>query len=202
MKTFLRMKAFKFLILVFLFSSCNLPKYYFKNDSITTGVDFSEGKWLLDRIQTSKENEDKLTKMTTDYFGDKLNNRFNTVFSEKVLIAQKNNFPLTREELKQIKIGTNYDYFIQIKSGNMKNELGSIDTTPSRFNSNLGNEASIQMIIYDLNTQQIIYSKNAFGVTGNPEKNSYDVTLSKSSKSLLYGCLKKIFKDLEQKSLQ
>ena len=45
----------------------------------------------------------------------------------------------------------------------MKNELGSIDTTPSRFNSNLGNEASIQMIIYDLNTQQIIYSlKNLF----------------------------------------
>jgi hypothetical protein len=196
------MKVFNFLILVFLFSSCNLPKYYFKEDSTTTGVNFAEGKWLLDRIQISKENEDKLTKMTTDYFGNKLNNRFNNVFSEKILIAQKNNFPLTSKELKQIKIGTNYDFFIQIKSGNMKNELGSIDTTPSRFNSNLSNEASIQMIIYDLNTQQIIYSKNAFGVTGNPEKNSNDVTLSKSSKSLLYGCLKKIFKDLDKKSLQ
>lgn len=196
------MKVFNFLILVFLFSSCNLPKYYFKEDSTTTGVNFAEGKWLLDRIQTTKENEGKLTKMTTDYFCNKLNNRFNNVFTEKILIAQKNNFPLTSKELKQIKIGTNYDFFIQIKSGNMKNELGSIDTTPSRFNSNLRNEASIQMIIYDLNIQQIIYSKNAFGVTGNPEKNSNDVTLSKSSKSLLYGCLKKIFKDLDQKSLQ
>lgn len=114
------MKAFKFLILVFLFSSCNLPKYYFKDDSITTGVDFSEGKWLLDRIQTSKENEDKLTKMTTDFFEKKLDQRFNTVFNEKVLISQKNNFPLSSEELKQIKIGTNYDFFIQIKSGNSK----------------------------------------------------------------------------------
>ena len=155
------MKVFKFLLLLLFLSSCNLPKYYFKDDSITTGVDFSEGKWLLDRIQTSKENEDKLTKMTTDYFEKKLDLRFNTVFNEKVLISQKNNFPLTKEELKQIKIGSNYDFFIQIKSGNSKNELGSINATPSRFNSNLTNEASIQLIIYDLNTQQVIYNKNA-----------------------------------------
>jgi hypothetical protein len=52
-----------------------------------------------------------------------------------------------------------------------------------------------------LNTQQIIYSKDAFGVTGNPENNSSDVTISKSSQSLLFGCLKKIFKDLDKKSL-
>ncbi|MCL9769043.1 hypothetical protein NAT47_01290 [Flavobacterium sp. HXWNR69] len=189
------------MFLVFLFSSCNLPKYYFKDDSITTGVDFSEGKWLLDRIQTSKENEDKLTKMTTDFFEKKLDQRFNTVFNEKVLISQKNNFPLSSEELKQIKIGTNYDFFIQIKSGNSKNELGAIDATPARFNSNLTNEASIQLIIYDLNTKQVIYHKNAFGVTGNPEKSNSDVTFSKSSQSLLFGSLKKIFKDLDEKSI-
>uniref|UniRef100_UPI004049781D hypothetical protein n=1 Tax=Flavobacterium sp. TaxID=239 RepID=UPI004049781D len=195
------MKVFKFLILALLLSSCNLPKYYFKDDSITTGVDFTKGKWLLDRIQTSKENEDKLTKMTTNYFEKKLDVRFKSVFNERVLISQKNNFPLSNEELKQIKIGTNYDYFIQIKSGNTKNELGTIDTTPSRFNGSLTNEASIKLIIYDLNTQQIIYSKDAFGVTGNPENNSSDVTISKSSQSLLFGCLKKIFKDLDKKSL-
>lgn len=195
------MKVFKFLILLLLLSSCNLPKYYFKDDSITTGVDFTKGKWLLDRIQTSKENEDKLTKMTTNYFEKKLDVRFKSVFNERVFISQKNNFPLSNEELKQIKIGTNYDYFIQIKSGNTKNELGTIDTTPSRFNGSLTNEASIKLIIYDLNTQQIIYSKDAFGVTGNPENNSSDVTISKSSQSLLFGCLKKIFKDLDKKSL-
>ena len=196
------MKVFKFLILVVLISSCNLPKYYFKDDTITTGVNFSEGKWLLDRIQTTKENEDKLTKMTTAFFEKKLAQRFNTVFNEKALISQKNNFPLSREELKQIKTGTNYDFFIQIKSGNSKNELGAIDVTPARFNSNLTNEASIQLIIYDLNTQQVIYHKNAFGVTGNPEKNNNDVTFSKSSQSLLFGSLKKIFKDLDEKSIR
>ena len=105
------------------------------------------------------------------------------------------------EELKQIKIGTNYDFFIQIKSGNSKNELGAIDTTPARFKSNLTNEASIQLIIYDLNTQQVIYHKNAFGVTGNPEKTNNDVTFSKSYQSLLFGSLKKIFKDLDEKSI-
>ena len=76
------MKVFKFLILLLLLSSCNLPKYYFKDDSITTGVDFTKGKWLLDRIQTSKENEDKLTKMTTNYFEKKLDVRFKSVFNE------------------------------------------------------------------------------------------------------------------------
>jgi len=196
------MKAIRILIFTILLSSCNLPKYYFKDDHITTGVDFSEGKWLLDNVQTSKESEDKLTKITSDYFQKKLKNRFNTVINEKTLIAQKNNFPLTKEELKQIKIGTNYDFFIQIKSGKMKNELGAFDTTPSRFNSNLTNEASVHLIIYDLNAQEIIYNKNAYGITGNPEKNSNDVTLSKSSQSLLVGSLKKIFKDLDKKSLQ
>ena len=196
------MKGFRFLILLVLLSSCNLPKYYFAEDVITTGVNFSEGKWLLDRIVTSKENEDKLTTHTTDFFSEKLKTRFSTVFNEKLLISQKNNFPLSSDELKQIKIGSNFDYFIQIKSADLKNELGSIDATPSRFNSNLTNEASIRLIIYDLNTQQIIYNKNAFGVTGNPEKNSNDITLSKPSQSLLTGCLKKILKDLDKKSFQ
>ena len=118
------------------------------------------------------------------------------------LVPQKNNFPLTSDELKQIKIGSNYDYFIQIKSGKFQNELGSIDTTPSKFSDNLSNEASVQMIIYDLNTQQIIYSKNAYGISGNPDNNSRDVTFSKSSNDLTIGCLKKILKDLDEKSLQ
>ena len=202
MKIFLRMRVFKILLFIAVLSSCNIPKYYFKDDAITTGVDFSEGKWLLDKVDASRENEDKLTKITSDFFYKKLENRFNTVYKEKVLISQKNNFPLTKEELKQIKIGSNYDYFIQIKSGQTKNQLGSIDTTPSVFNENLSNEASIHMIIYDLNKQQIIYSKNAFGVTGNPEKNSRDVTLSKSSNELIIGCLKKILRDLDEKSIQ
>ena len=196
------MKAFRILIFTILLSSCNLPKYYFKDDHITTGVDFSEGKWLLDNIQTQKESEEKLTQLATEFFQKKLNSRFNSVRNERTLIAQKNTFPLSKEAIAQIKIGTNYDFFIQIKSGKLKNELGVIDTTPSRFNSNLTNEASIQLIIYDLNSQQIIYSKNAYGITGNPEKNSNDITFSKSSESLLIGSLKKIFKDLDKKSLR
>jgi len=196
------MKAFRILIFTILLSSCNLPKYYFKDDQITTGVDFSEGKWLLDNIQTSKESEEKLTQLATEFFQKKLNSRFNSVRNERTLIAQKNTFPLSKEAIAQIKIGTNYDFFIQIKSGKLKNELGIIDTTPSRFNSNLTNEASIQLIIYDLNSQQIIYSKNAYGITGNPEKNSNDITFSKSSESLLIGSLKKIFKDLDKKSIR
>lgn len=55
--------------------------------------------------------------------------------------------------------------------------------------------------LFDLNTQQIIYSKNAFGVTGNPENNTKDVTFSKSSDELIIGCLKKILKDLNAKSI-
>ena len=175
------MKVFSILIVVLVVSSCNLPKYYFREDTNTTGVDFTTGTWLLNRIESSKNTEDRLTTLASEFFIKKSSNRFNAAYSTKILVPQKTNFPLTAEELKQIKIGSNHDYFIQIKSGQTKNQLGSIDTTPSVFNENLSNEASIHMIIYDLNTQQIIYSKNAFGVTGNPEKNSRDVTLSKSS---------------------
>jgi hypothetical protein len=196
------MKVFSILIVVLVVSSCNLPKYYFREDTNTTGVDFTTGTWLLNRIESSKNTEDRLTTLASEFFMKKTSNRFNAVYSTKILVPQKTNFPLTAEELKQIKIGSNYDYFIQIKSGQTKNQLGSIDTTPSVFNENLSNEASIHMIIYDLNKQQIIYSKNAFGVTGNPEKNSRDVTLSKSSNELIIGCLKKILRDLDGKSIQ
>lgn len=196
------MKVFSILIVVLVVSSCNLPKYYFREDTNTTGVDFTTGTWLLNRIESSKNTEDRLTTLASEFFMKKTSNRFNAVYSTKILVPQKTNFPLTAEELKQIKIGSNYDYFIQIKSGQTKNQLGSIDTTPSVFNENLSNEASIHMIIYDLNKQQIIYSKNAFGVTGNPEKNSRDVTLSKSSNELIIGCLKKILRDLDEKSMQ
>jgi len=201
MKLFLRMRAFSVLFLTLFFLSCNFPKYYFKDDYIKTGVNFSEGKWLLDKVHVSKNQEVKITKMAKEFFEKKLNNRFTTIFEEKLLIAQNNNFPLTTEQLKQIKIGTNFDYFIQIKSGNLKNELGSIDFTPSKFNGNLSNEASIELIIYDLNTQQISYHKNVFGTSGTSENTPNDVTFSKNAENLLVGCLKKIFSDLDKKSL-
>ena len=202
MKNYLRMKVFKIIIVTFLLTSCNLPKYYFKDDAIATGVDFTKGKWLLNRIESSRETEDKLTKITTSFFNKKVGNRFSTVYSEKILVPQNNKFLLDAKELKQIKTGSNYDYFIQLKSGKTKNELGVVDATPKNFNSNLRNEASIQLIIYDLNTQQLIYSKHAFGVTSNPEKNSNDITLTKSSTDLLMGCLQRILKDLDKKSIQ
>lgn len=195
------MKVFRFLLLCLLVSSCNLPKYHFKEDNIKTGVDFTNGKWLLNGIESSKNTNDRLTAIATEFFTKKTSNRFNSVYSAKVLVPQKNNFPLTAAELKQIKLGSNYDYFIQIKSGKSKNELGSTEIRPSEFSENLSNEASLQMIIYDLNTQQIIYSKNAYGITKNPEENTRDVTFSKSSDELTIGCLKKILRDLDKKSI-
>ena len=202
MKNYLKMKVFKIIIVTFLLTSCNLPKYYFKDDAIATGVDFTKGKWLLNRIESSKATEEQLTKKTTDFFKEKVGNRFSTVYSEKILVPQNNKFLLDAKELKQIKTGSNYDYFIQVKSGKTKNELGVVDATPKNFNSNLRNEASIQLIIYDLNTQQLIYSKHAYGIAGNPENNSNDITLTKSSTDLLMGCLQKILKDLDKKSIQ
>ena len=79
------MKVFKFLILLLLLSSCNLPKYYFKDDTVTTGVNFSEGKWLLNRIESSKNTEDRLTAIATEFFTKKTSYRFNTVYSAKIL---------------------------------------------------------------------------------------------------------------------
>ena len=142
MKIFLKMRVFRVLLVVLVLSSCNLPKYYFKGDSSTTGVDFTTGTWLLNRIESSKSTEDRLTTLTTEFFTKKTSNRFTTVYSTKILVPQKTNFPLTADELKQIKIGSNYDYFIQIESGKAKNQLGSIDATPSEFSGNLSNEAS------------------------------------------------------------
>lgn len=75
------------------------------------------------------------------------------------------------------------------------------------------NEGSVILEIYDLNLQQIIYSQNVIGTTsyvtspsdGNVQKSSKlqdNISLYKNSSQLMEGALKRIFKDLDKRSVK
>ena len=120
-----------------------------------------------------------------------------------LLIAQKINFNPNKTKLIELKDGTGYDFFINIAANKSKSDLS---------NDLYGNQSEVFLEIYDLNLQQIVYSKHVIGYTGQGEKSVFsgssvtqnvinNIPLYKSSKTLMKKSLKKIFKDLKKTSI-
>jgi hypothetical protein len=56
--------------------------------------------------------------------------------------------------------------------------------------------------VYDLNGIAITYSKKVIGSVGIAENNNSDINFSKSTSKLVLGCLNKIIRDIEKKSIK
>jgi hypothetical protein len=183
-----------------LFISCSFPNYIFENKAQRTGLDFSKGNWLLNEIEAPYGVNDKLTKLALKYFSENLQERFSYINTTKdLLLPRKINLSPNKNALKDLKTGTNFDYFINIKASHSKNEFESIDITPHKFN-NGGQKKSIVIIeIYDLNLLEIIYSQKVIASINMPKDNN-DVHFSNSSNSLILGGYKKLINDIDKKS--
>lgn len=196
------MKKLLFLLIVpFFLVSCNLPSYVFNNQAQTTGLDYTQGKWLLNRVSAPNEVSDRLTALALKDFNRHLQGRLGYVPDTKgLLIPPKIGFNPSKEVLANLKKGTNYDYFINIKAAETKNDFGALDISPHKMNGGGSNVNEVTVEIYDLNLQQIIYSQKVTGSVGMPKDNQ-DVHVSKPSSSLIIGAYKKIIKDLEKRSV-
>lgn len=190
-----------FVVSAFLIS-CTMPKYIFDNKGQSTGVDFRTGKWLLNEIDAPSNVEDQLAAMALKDFKGFLNDRLVLVNEAKgLLLPRKIDVNPDKKTLEDLKKGTNYDFFISIKASKIKEDFGSVDLTPSRFNNGGMNQSEVLLEIYDLNLAQIIYSQRVIGSTELSQDNQ-DVHFSKSSRSLLIGAYKKLIKDIEKKSIK
>ena len=197
------MKFFTFCILISL-ASCQSSKYVFVDSNQKLGVDFTKGKWLLNEIDCPEYSKDVLTSETLNYFKKNLKSRFFYINDMNgLLIAQKINLNPNKTKLKELKDGTGYDFFINIVANKSKSDLS---------NDLYGNQSEVFLEIYDLNLQQILYSKHVIGYTGQGEKSVFsgssvtqnvinNIPLYKSSKTLMKKSLKKIFKDLKKTSI-
>lgn len=201
-----------FILLSISFSSCTTPSYTYKTGQ-RTGVDFTSGKWLLNELDCPKNSKDKLTSESLKYFKKHTGERLSYINDVNgLLITRKIHLNPNRTKLKELKDGTGYDFFINITTSKNKSDFSSIELYQS--NNDLGrNEASVVVEIYDLNLQQIIYSQNVIGSTGkvnsnvgsqNPKsgKLADNISLYKNANELMQGALKKIFKDLDKRSVK
>ena len=185
------------------FLSCS-PGYYQRELSPqSTGIDFSNGKWLLGNVDVDYEIKDKLTEIIVKDFSKHLNDRFaNSLNERSILIRNKIPVNPSKTLIKELKKGTNYDYFINVKCFNEKfNNLQSIKgeyvdrfTLDNYYYANKLNIAIVQLEIYDLNLGIIIYSQKVSGTLGN------GLTTSKAEKKLFISCYKKIMKHINKTS--
>jgi hypothetical protein len=208
------MKNFKLLYFIFLLalSSCQTPSYMFVEGQ-RTGVDFTSGKWLLNEIDCPKNSRDKLTSETMKFFKKSVGDRvFYINDVNGLLIARKIPLKPNSVKLKELKDGTGFDFFINITTRKNKSDFSSVEVYQDNSDSGK-NEASVILEIYDLNLKQIIYSQNVVGMTrkGDANSTSYgeksgklidNIALYKTSDNLMMGALKRIFKDLEKRSVK
>ena len=198
------MKQFFFLVLLaFSLYSCSVPHYYFENKTQNFGVDFTNGKWLLNKIDAPLQVEDRLKEDVFADFNDLVGNRLVKIEETNGLLLPKN-IPLqpTKETLKELKIGTNFDFIINIKASNLENDFNGISLTNHRFQNGETNSNEVILEIYDLSLLQIIYSQKVVGSASIPENSSSDVNFSKSSNLLILGAYKKLMKELNKKSIK
>jgi hypothetical protein len=193
-------KKIAFIILLFCLISCSFPTYVFDNKAQTTGLNFSQGKWLLNEIDAPYNVNEKLKTLAVKDFSVNLNGRLSYIYEiEGLLLPRKIRLNPNKIDLSNLKKGTNFDFFINIKATNIKNDFGSLDITPHKLNHGGENTTEVILEIYDLNHLEIIYSQRVIASIGMPKDNS-DVHLSKSNNSLIIGAYKKIINDITKKS--
>jgi len=209
------MRKTKLLVLLLpfaLFFSCNAPSYMFLTPQ-RTGVDFASGKWLLNEIDCPKNSKDQLTAESIQFFKKNLGERLSYIHDVNGLLVPRK-IPLNpnKTRLKELKDGTGFDFFINISTKKNKSDFSSIELYQNESETGK-NEASVIVEIYDLNLQQIIYSQNVVGVsrksaeepmwqTEKSDKLIDNIAFYKSANKLMTKSLKKIFQDLDKRSVK
>ncbi len=191
------MKKLTILLITFItFSSCHFPTYK-HSGNVNSSLDFRKGKWLLNNIKSPKEVNYVLTKIAREEFSKLLGERFSTLNEAKdilvPLIKNKDNF--NKSILRDIKNGTGFDYFINIKGYTNKNEIGDIQI--GSVHSRLENNVEISIEIYDLNLLERFYLHTVVGrLTIN--ENNQDFAFAKGTEKLTIKGFEKIMKKIKR----
>ena len=193
------------LLLLFsvLLVSCNLPSYVFVDNAIATGLDLREGKWLLNEIVDPTTTSNAAKNLIVKKLGNRLGNRLTYANDSMGLLLPKNvKSNPTKENIRDLKKGSAFDFFINVKIILKNNSLSDLDVTNHKFNKNLSKSVEVLFEVYDLNGIAITYSKKVIGSVGIAENNNSDINFSKSTSKLVLGCLNKIIRDIEKKSIK
>lgn len=183
-------------------NSCILPGHVFLNQAQTTGLDLTKGKWILNEIDCPNNFKTELVAISNKEFQLLLNNRLSYApITRGLLIPKKVAINSSISVLKDLKKGTDSDYFINIKGEVSRNDLEGLNLVSTYDHEKTQKTVTeITLEVYDLNLLQTVYSQKVISTIEIP-KNKDDFYLVNKNKNLLASGLKKLIKDIKQKSL-
>lgn len=197
------MKKLGVLLIVLLCFSCTSTSYIFQNPAQTSGLNFAQGKWLLNGVDVPASLTEKITNLAMQDFSKNLNERLSYAPTTKgILLSQKKiSIDPSKLTLQNIYKGTNYDYFINIKATVLKNDFNSVDLTNHNFRSDNNTKSSEVIIeIYDLKNADIIYSQKIIASANQSARNE-DITITKAQNAMIVAAYKKLIKDINKRSM-
>ena len=173
--------------------SCTTPSYVFKRPG-QTGLDFTEGKWLLHTVDNKYLNE-KALKDFTAFTGSRLSE---TATTSGLLLV--NNIPLqpNRQLLTDLYNGTGYDYYINIKDVVYQDDIAAVEIGNNLLRPEASSGVTIE--VYDLKNKNIIYAQTVVGSTQKTPNATGDVNFYKPAAGLVIGSYNRIIKDIRSKS--
>ncbi len=192
------MKKIIFFLFLLILSSCNITHYFLYSKDQMNGLDFSKGKWLIGEIEVNPNVKDNLTNLILKDFSEYLRDRIKYSLNENSLLLPKQ-IPLnpSKSTILDLKKGANFDYYINIKCKNAKNDLSNFEFADHFYYKKQMSFAQVTLEVYDLNLGKIIYSQTA----GGSIEDDSSITFKPTTKVIL-GCYNKIITDIKKKSIK
>tara|TARA_R110000850_G_scaffold16697_1_gene51701 strand:+ start:38956 stop:39549 length:594 start_codon:yes stop_codon:yes gene_type:complete len=190
------MRFVLFAVAAVILSSCYTATYRFSPESSNYGIEFRKGTWLLNEIESPPYVKEELTALAIENFRSYLKDDLVYIRDTPALLGTRK-IPLNpdREALKALKSGTGFDYIINIKAQEIKDELGGLQASQTDYPGT--NLATVTLEIYDLENLEIIYLQHVRGSVS-PNRIKEDVSFITTNEQILKKSFKKIFKKIEK----
>ena len=128
----------------------------------------------------------------------------NTLRMDK-LISTKIGFELNKTELETLKRDTDCDFLINIRGNVISNGAGTVSFDSGNGYYSASNQSSVSIMIYDLNTGEIISSSQAMA-KATSENSHFDdnkgvPSINSSAETLMVKAVKKLIKKYDKNRL-
>lgn len=175
-------------------SGCNLSRTCLTGETKLEFLDFDNGRWVLGYVEAPTASRPEITQKVREDFGKLSDDRIVYAPESKFLISEKIPLQPNKSILRKLKQGTQYDYYVNIKCSGGDWDGSSAFVKDNHYADALS-YAEIICEVYDLNTEQIVYSQRA---SGNIDKSLS--TTSKPVHNVLLKAYRKLIKDVRKRA--
>lgn len=164
---------------------CSDSVYRLDNQENTNKLMLWKGHWLMGDIKADSEYKDKLTRLVRREFSKHIGDRLHYPENDpSLLLLPKTPLHPTWKQIRDLKTGTGYEYYINIKFSNSRDEAHG------------RSYAEVTVEIYDLNRLEVVYTQTVNGGIGE------QISLSLQPRyKIIESCFMKIMDDIEKKAV-